>query len=270
MLSRIFQAVTILVLCSVLTSCIGSKKINYMQKPDFYIPSYKDSVSFKDYELRTGDRLFVKVYSTDDQTNALFSGSSNMQMMRTGAGASTDLYTYLIEDNGAIVFPMIGEVKLAGKTLRQANIALEIALEPIFKFKSVEMRVINHDFSVIGGGKAAYITMPQEKINIFKALALAGDLGIYSDRAKIRLLRETKDGVQIKVFDVRSADIIHSEFFYLEPNDVIYIQDLKEKFWGITNLPTFISTFVSTVSFGVLIYDSVFKKEKVPVTTVGE
>ncbi len=270
MFSRIFQAVTILVFCSLLFSCIGSKKINYMQKPGFYIPSYKDSVSFKDYELRIGDRLFVKVYSTDDQTNALFNGSSNMQMMTYGSNPSSELYTYLVEDNGAIVFPMIGEVKLAGKTLRQANLALEVALEPIFKFKSVEMRVINHDFSVIGGGKASYITMPQEKINIFKALALAGDLGIYSDRGKIRLLRETKDGVKIKVFDLRSADIIHSEYFYVEPNDVIYIQDLKEKFWGVTNLPTFISTFVSTISFGVLIYDSAFKKEQAPAVTTGQ
>jgi polysaccharide export outer membrane protein len=241
-----------------------------MQKPGFYIPSYKDSVSFEDYELRTGDRLFVRVYSTDEQTNTLFNGTSNIQMMQTGTNPITDLYTYLIEDNGAIVFPMIGEVQLLGKTLRQASLALEMALDPIFKFKSVEMRVINHDFSVIGGGKAVYITMPQEKINIFKALALAGDLGIYSDRGKIRLLRETKDGVKIKVFDVRSADIIHSEYFYVEPNDVIYIQDLKEKFWGITNLPIFISTFVSTVSFGVLIYDAAFKKEDVPVETTGE
>lgn len=270
MLSRISQAVTILIFCSVLSSCIGSKKINYMQEPGFYIPSYKDSVSFKDYELRIGDRLFVKVYSTDDQTNALFNGSSNMQMTSIGASPTTELYTYLIEDNGAITFPMIGDVRLVGKTLREASIALEMALDPIFKFKSVEMRVINHDFSVIGGGKASYITMPQEKINIFKALALAGDLGIYSDRGHIRILRETKEGVQIKVFDVRSSDIIHSEFFYIEPNDVIYIQDLKEKFWGITNLPTFISTFVSTISFGVLIYDAVLKRDKAPITTTGE
>jgi hypothetical protein len=107
---------------------------------------------------------------------------------------------------------------------------------------------------VIGGGKSGYYTMPREKINIFQALAMAGDVGMYGDRSRIRILRETDNGTIIKSFDVRSADIIHSEYFYIEPNDVIYIQTLNEQFFSITNLPSLFSTVISTFSFGVLIY----------------
>lgn len=258
MFSRITQAFIFTSICCLLSSCITSNKVNYMQKPGFNIPAYKDSISFQDYELRVGDRLFVKVYSTDDKTNTLFNGSSNNSQLMSGSGmgSAMDLYTYLIEKNGAINFPMIGEVQMAGKTIREATTALETALEPIFKYSSVEMRVTNRNFSVIGSGKSVYLPMPQEKINIFKALAMAGDIGIYGDRKKVRILRETESGVQVKVFDIRSADIIHSEFFYIEPNDVIYIQTVSEQFFSITNLPSFISTLLSTFSFGVLLYDT--------------
>ncbi len=239
-------------------ACVSSKTVNYMQKPGFNIPSYKDSLGFTDYQLRTGDRLFVQIYSTDESTNALFNGGggNNSQQMMTGGGAMQDLYTYLIEDNGCIKFPMIGEIPVLGQTSREATITIEKAIEPLFKFSSVEIRILNRSFSVIGNGNSAYIGMPQDKINIFKALAMAGDVGMYDDRSRVRVLRETATGVQIKTFDLRSADLIHSEYYYIEPNDVIYIQPLNEQFFRISNLPTLITTVVSTFSFGVLIFDS--------------
>ena len=64
------QIIYILAILTFLSSCITSEKVNYMQKPGFNIPAYKDSTGFGDYRLRAGDRLFVKVYSTDDKTNA--------------------------------------------------------------------------------------------------------------------------------------------------------------------------------------------------------
>jgi len=67
MFSRITQAFIFTSICCLLSSCITSNKVNYMQTPGFNIPAYKDSISFQDYELRVGDRLFVKVYSTDDK-----------------------------------------------------------------------------------------------------------------------------------------------------------------------------------------------------------
>ncbi|MBN2764847.1 MAG: polysaccharide biosynthesis/export family protein [Paludibacteraceae bacterium] len=238
------------------SSCITSEKVNYMQPPGFNIPSYKDSLSFEDYRLRSGDRLFVKVYSTDEKTNALFNGSTGNSQMMMGTGGASDLYTYLVNEEGAITFPMIGDIFMAGKSVREATTTLEKAIEPLFRFSTVEMRVVNRNFSVIGGGKSGYYTMPREKINVFQALAMAGDVGLFGDRSKIRVLRETEKGTVIKSFDVRSADIVQSEFFYIEPNDVIYIQTLNEQFFSVTNLPSLFSTVISTFSFGVLMYDT--------------
>lgn len=268
MLNRTKQSFIYLTICWLLSSCITSEKVNYMQPHGFNIPAYKDSISFEDYKLRIGDRLFVKVYSTDEKTNILFNGmTNNSQSMMTGSSSGSDLYTYLIEKNGSITFPMIGDVKVAGKTLREATTELERALQPIFKYSSVEMHITNRSFSVIGSGKSVFISMPQEKINIFKALAMAGDIGIYGDRKRVRVLRETDKGAKINVFDIRSADIIHSQYFYIEPNDVIYIQTVNEKFFSITNFPSFVSTLVSTFSFGVLMYDLTKKDSNSTTTT---
>lgn len=251
------------------SSCITSKKINYMQTPGFNIPAYTDSLSYQDYRLRIGDRLYVRVYSTDDKTNALFNGSmqNNQQMMGNMSGGISDLYTYLIEEDGSISFPMIDRVHMTGKTLREAVDALETAIKPLFTFSSVEMRIMNRNFSVIGGSRSGFYSMTREKMNIFEALAMAGDVGTYGDRSKLRILRETDNGVVIKQFDARSADIVQSEFFYIEPNDVIYIQNVNEQFFSITNLPSLFSTVISSFSFGVLIYETGKRLQKTPTET---
>jgi len=230
-----------------------------MQQPGWGIPAYKDSISFSDYIMRTGDRVYVRVYSTDTKTNALFNGTgggNNQGMMNSGGGGMLDLYTYVVEQNGTIDFPMIGAVSMVGKTIREATLTLEEAIKPLFKFSSVEIRILNRSFSVIGNGNSAFVSMPQEKISIFKALAMSGDVGMFDDRSRIRVLRETPQGIQIKMFDLRSADIIHSEYYYIEPNDIIYIQPSNEQFFRITTLSGFVSTVISTFSFGVLIFNS--------------
>ena len=251
-----------------LGSCITSRNINYLQKPGMDIPSYSDTAVYTDYKLRVGDRIYIKVYSTDATTNAIFNQGTgqNEQLMSTSSGGYADLFTYLVDEKGNIQFPMIGDIQLLGQTARAASDSIEIALKPIFKFSSVEIRIMNRTFSVIGNGNSAFVTMPQEKINIFKALALSGDVGIFDDRSKVRILRETDAGIVIKKFDLRSADIIHSEYFYIEPNDVIYIQPLNEQFFRITNVYSFISTAIASFSFGVLVFEAAKQVSQKPAT----
>ncbi|MFA5046842.1 MAG: hypothetical protein WC542_13035, partial [Paludibacter sp.] len=89
--------------------------------------------------------------------------------------------------------------------------------------------------------------------------------GTYTDRSKIRILRETENGSMIETFDLRSADIVHSRFYYLEPNDVIFLQPMRKQFFGVTTFWTAISTLVTTYSIGFIFYKSFI--EKTPATT---
>ena len=240
-----------------LTSCITTRQINYLQAPSNQIHAYKDSISYNDYRLKEGDRLFIQIYSTDEKTNALFNGAGNTGMqMLSGVSENMDLYTYLVKSDGNIKFPIVGEINVKDKTLRETKEAIEEAIKPILKINSVDVRMVGRTFSIIGSGKSGRFTFPKEKINIFQALAMAGDLGFYADRSKIRILRVTDKGNQIKTFDVRSIDIINSEFYYLEPDDIIFLQPMNEQFFGVSTFWTALSTLITTFSVGYFIYKS--------------
>lgn len=242
-----------------LTSCVTARKVNYMQKPDNIIPAYKDSLIYNDYLLSSGDKVFIRIYSTQEETNTIFNGPANqlMTMNLDGSSPDLDLFAYTVQPNGTILFPMIGEVAVAGLTVREATRALEQAVTPIYKFSSVEMKLVNRFYSVIGGRRSGRYLITREKINIFQALAMAGDIGSFGDRSKVRILRETENGTLIKTFDIRSEDIIQSEFYYIQPNDVIYIQTLDEQFFSILDFPSLLATVISTFSMGAFIYNLV-------------
>ena len=250
-----------------LSSCVTSRKVNYMQEPDRQIPSYADTLLFEDYKLRVDDRLYIYVYSLDEKITALYnSGMSNANMRQQMRGNSTygsyDLYTYLVDAEGNIDFPTVGKVQVLGLTTREVKRKLEDELSqllkdiPGYQTISVEVNIVQRSFSIIGAQSGRY-AINREKMTIFEALAMAGDLGEFSDRSQIKLVRE-KDGVTtIKTFDVRSKDIINSEFYYIEPNGIIYIRQIPGKSFGINSAGTAVGVVASTISFGVFIYSLV-------------
>ena len=245
-----------------LSSCLTSKKVNLLQEPDGKkIPSYVDTLSFEDYRIRTDDRLYIRVYSVDENlTKLLNNGMSNtyMQQMMNGSEAygTSELYSYLVDDNGNIQYPTIGDVPVRGKTTREVKFLLEEQLSGLVKgignysLMSVDVRVMNRYFSVIGAVQSARVPLLKEKVTIFEALAMARDIADYGDHSKIRILREIEGETTIRTFDIRSKDIINSEFYYIEPNDVIYIQFMPGHSFGIDHVTTTIAVVATTISFG--------------------
>jgi polysaccharide biosynthesis/export protein len=255
----VYRLLFILMMTLQLTSCLTTRHTNYLQAPKNFISAYKDTFSYQDYQLKEGDRLYIQVYSLDEKTNALFNGSGNsgsQAMMGNGGGSgdNLDLYTNLIKSNGCIDFPIVGEINLLGKTIRQSKVIIEDAIKPILKINSVDVHMIGRTFSIIGSGKSGKFIFPREKVNIYQALAMAGDIGQFADRSKVKILRVTEKGNLIKAFDIRSVDIINSEFYYLEPDDVIFFQPMNEQFFGATSFWSTISTVITSISFGVGLY----------------
>ena len=180
----------------------------------------------------------------------------------SGAYGSSELYTYLIDDEGNIEFPTIGKLYVRGLTTREVKHMLEEELSkllqeiPGFKTVSVEVNIVNRSFSIIGAQSGRY-TINKEKMTIFEALAMAGDLGEYNSRKEIKLVREVEGKTTIKTFDARSKDIVNSEYYYIEPNDIIYIRQIPGYSFGINHVSTVIGVTASTISFGVFIYSIV-------------
>ena len=265
------KKILILILPLLLASCVTSKKVNLLQEAGKKgIPSYADTLSYEDYRVRTGDRLYVYVYSIDERVSSMFNASGNgvnSSQIRQGnaAGGSYDLYTYLVYDDGTIDYPMVGRLEVRGKTTREIKNDLEHRLmeyvqdQVDYKLLSVEVNIVRRSFSVISDHGSGTFSLQKEKVTIFEALAMAGDIGDFGDRSKVRIVREIEGQTQVKVFDVRSEDIVNSEFYYIEPNDVIYIQRIKGQSFGVNSVATTISVAATTLAFGGFIYGLVVR-----------
>ncbi len=268
---NLLSVLLILSVAGLLSSCITAKKVNYLQKPSGPIPAYNDDIGYEEYTISTSDKLYIRVYSPDKNINTIYNGSTQMMGGSMLSGSDyTDLYTYQVKDNGAISLPLVGDVYLAGQNIRQAKKTVENAIKTTMVDDcAVDVRIVGRYFSVIGSRINGKYPIYREKMNIFQAMAMAGDISTFGDRSKIKVLRESPSGPQIKVFDIRSKDIINSEFYYIQPNDVIYIQDLKSQFFSVTTFGSALSTLFSTFSFGMLIYYLATPEETVPATTIN-
>lgn len=265
------KKIFILILPLLLASCVTSKKVNLLQEAGKKgIPSYADTLSYEDYRVRTGDRLYVYVYSIDERVSSMFNASGNgvnSSQIRQGnnVGGSYDLYTYLVYDDGTIDYPMVGRFAVRGMTTREIKNELEHRLmeyvqeQTDYKLLSVEVNIVRRNFSVISDHGSGTFSLTKEKVTIFEALAMAGDIGDFGDRSKVRIVREIEGQTQVKVFDVRSEDIVNSEFYYIEPNDVIYIQRIKGQSFGINSAATTVSIAATTLAFGGFIYGLVVR-----------
>ena len=253
-------------LTMMMASCVTSRRVNLLQEPGKNnIPEYTDTLTYEDYELRTGDRLYIYVYSVDERINKMFNASgagvsSSMMRQNSMAGTGYDLYTYEVKSNGSITFPMVGDVYVRGLTTREVKKQIEQELSSFiksygdFQMISVEVNIVSRRFSVISDRGSGVFSIPKEKITIYEALAMAGDICDFGDRSKVRIVREKEGVTNIKTFDVRSKDIINSEFYYIEPNDVIYIQRIKGQSFGINSVTTSISVVATTLAFGGFVY----------------
>lgn len=260
-----FKGFLLLFMPLLLASCVTSNRVNLMQEAGKNgIPQYTDTLSYEDYQLRIGDRMYIYVYSVDERINKMFNASGagvSSQMMRQSTGGTGyDLYTYEVRDDGTIDFPMVGDVLVRGLTTREVKRAIEQELSGFVKnygdyqMISVEVNIVSRRFSVISDRGSGTFSIPKEKITIFEALAMAGDIGDFGDRSQVRIVREKEGVTDIKTFDVRSNDIINSEFYYIEPNDVIYIQRIKGQSFGINSVTTTISVVATTLAFGGFVY----------------
>lgn len=257
-----------------MASCVTSRKVNLMQEAGTHgIPQYADTLSYEDYQIRIGDRLYVYVYSVDERVSKMFNaaggGVANSQLRQQvgvgGMSGSYSLYTYLVEDDGTIDFPMLGHLEVRGKTTREVKHLIENELDAFiksygeYKMTSVEVNVVQRAFSVISDHGSGVFSLQKEKVTIFEALAMAGDIGDFGDRSKVRIVREKEGKTEVMTFDVRSKDIINSEYYYIEPNDVIYIQKIKGQSFGMNSVTTAISVVATTLAFGGFVYGIVVR-----------
>ena len=207
------------------TGCASHKKIPYMMDSDTVDVS-AEKVLYEAH-IMPKDLLAITVSSVDPAAAAPYNLS-----LPSAEGQASQSNTYLVDNEGNIVFPVLGVLHLGGMTKPEAEKYIAERLKPSFKEPPiVSVRLVNYKVSVLGEvTRPGTFTVANEKINVFEALALAGDMTIYGKRGNVKLLREDSEGGKdIITLDLNKSDIVNSPYFYLQQNDVLYVEPNKAK-----------------------------------------
>ena len=215
-------------LCALLlSSCSSYKKVPYLQDADA-VNSLQQGLPMYDAKIMPKDLLTITVNTTDPEAAAPF----NLTVHTASSSTSSSLQQYLVSNEGTIDFPVLGSLQVSGLTKSQAENLIREKLGTYLKEAPiVTVRMTNYKISVLGEvAHPGMFTINNEKVNIFEALALAGDLTIWGMRDNVKLIREDAAGQrQIIDLNLNKADIITSPYYYLQQNDILYVTPNKIK-----------------------------------------
>lgn len=227
-----------------MSSCYTHHVIGYLQDPEKHkdIPVY-DSAAYEPYRIHVNDEVIYRLISMDETVLKMF-GSNNNNTNTQYANS------YRVHPDGTIDLPFTKPVKLVGLTELEAEAVVCQAFREIIPDADVKLALYNKYFSVIGDANSNRYFIYKEKMNIFQALAMTGDVLNSGDRRHIRIIRPRDFGQEPEIleFDIRTNTIINSKYYYVYPNDVIYVARTKNSFYTVPNYSGFIGLITSSVA----------------------
>lgn len=217
-----------------MASCTSYKKVPYLQNSET-LDSSKVSELY-DARIQPKDMLTITVSSEKPEAAMPFNLLVQTPMASSGSYKSIvsqpTLQTYLVDNDGCIDFPIVGKLKIGGMTKGEVEELIKEKIKSNFTSTPiVNVRMANYKISVLGEvARPNSYTISNEKVNIFEALALAGDLTVYGKRDGIKLIRESADGTKkIVPIDLNDANVIYSPYYYMQQNDILYVEPNKAK-----------------------------------------
>lgn len=246
-------------ICVLFASCIPVKDLVYLQKKDNSSSSAPIAmVESKPYRLQTHDVLSISIKASDPKLVSIFNPTvDGTGMSQSESGLYFDGFT--VDDHGNIRIPVLGEMNVLGYTLEEVRIKIEKQLlAEYFKDNAsifVVVKLAGFRYTINGEvGSTGTKTLFQEKVNVMEAIANAGDITTTGDRKAVTIIRQTPNGTEMKDLDLTNINVMNSPYYYLQPNDYIYVKPLRQKTWGtgstglqsLTTIITLLSLFTTT------------------------
>ncbi len=231
---KIYKLMTMAAMALLLASCGSTKDVPYFQNAETV--DLSSSSYLYDARIMPKDQLTITVSTINGEASAPFNltvPTPYTVNMRSSYSQAL-LQTYLVDNNGKISFPIIGEVTVGGLTKSEAEQLIAQRIQPYINDAErpiVTVRMTGYQISVIGEvNRPGTFTVSREKITVLEALAQAGDLTIYGQRKNVQLIREDAHGQKsIHILDLTDANLINSPYYYMQQNDVINVTPNKVK-----------------------------------------
>ncbi len=246
------------IIALVFTSCVPIKSLVYLQKKDNSDSAIAlNSINSKPYRLQVNDIIAISIKASDPKFGQLFN-ASNQENLSSKNDVSLYFEGYTVDDHGNIRMPLLEELNVVGSTLEEVRIRIEKRLlEEYFNKEAsifVTVKLAGLRYTINGeinlpGTRLLY----QDKLTILEAVANSGDITVTGDRKNVLIMRQTPSGTEMHNIDLTDIKAMQSPYYFVQPNDYIYIKPLKQKTWGtgrtgIESLTTIVSilTLVTT------------------------
>ena len=249
----------VLILPLFFSSCMSNKDFVYLQGTQNVITS-----SFN-YEpiIQNDDRLSIRVNTLEHEASVPFnledskSNSVNLTNIPNTNGNNSSNIGYLVDEKGTIDFPVIGTISVAGFTIAQVKIFLKEKLSIYLKDPIINIQLLNFKVTVLGDvGSPGIKTFNSNRVTLLDAIGASSDLTLFGKRKNILLIRDFQGVKTFNRIDITKADFVNSPYYYLDQNDVIYIESRKAKVdaSALPNLGLIISvvSFITTLLFLVI------------------
>ena len=216
-----------------------------------------------DILIQKNDILSVAISSLSSEASAIFNTTNNFVISSsTASGNNSQSAGYLVNSDGNIQLPLLGNIKAAGLTKKQLKNSItqtiidkNMLIDPI-----VNIRHLNFEVTVLGEvGHPTVITVPNEKMSLLKALGLAGDISIYGKKDNVLLIRESEGKKKVKRINLNAESFLSSPYYYLQPNDVIYVEANKNKIASVERGRQLMPAIFSALSVVVIVLDRIIK-----------
>lgn len=234
-MGKLNRNVFCLMLIVVFTSCQSYKKVPYLQDAE-RIEQGNNRENLYDAKIMPKDLLTIVVSCTSPELaipfNLTVASPISTSLANSNVVTQPILQQYLVDNEGKVNFPVLGELKVGGLTKKEAEKMIVEKLKPYLKETPiVTVRMVNYKISVIGEVlRPGTFTISNEKVNLLEALAMAGDMTVWGLRDNVKLIREDATGKQqIITLDLNKAETILSPYYWLQQNDIVYVTPNKAK-----------------------------------------
>lgn len=225
------QLILYLGLAFLASSCVSYEQLLNFNEGDEFAELSKDITNVPTLKIQADDLLSIKVLALDMEAALPFNiDPPNGGSINLGSAGTRPLIGYLVNSGGVIDFPVLGEIGVAGKTMDELKTALADELKVYLKDPVIVVRFLNFRVTVLGEvNHPSTFFLSNERVTLLDALGQAGDLTSYANRKNVLVIREQNGERTFGSLDLQNRRIFESPYFYLQQNDVIYIEPLDEK-----------------------------------------
>jgi len=216
-------------------SCGNTRQLQYMQGQ--FDTVKLSQANYPEPVIQKNDLISITIYSDDPKASAYYNlplqttaSSTGGNMIGLGATESSSGSSYLVDEAGSIQMPQLGRFEVAGLTKKQLDSVIVSKVKDKLQNPYVIIRMLSYKITLLGEvSKPGQFTIPTERVSLLEAIALAGDLTPYGRRENVLIIREINGQRTFARLDLKSPDILGSPFFYLQPNDMVYVDVNKTK-----------------------------------------